>query len=199
MLRGRSSAGRTPRDGGFPGRSKSRPAPGDRPLLGLGPAEPPCPGRDTFPASRVTAPRRAGCRTSSDPAATVKTRIVLQGPLHVATVALNSQRRSTIRGGTKGARLKLSMILRWMPRRPRIHLAAVPVHIVQRGHHRNACFFVEDDYVACRHWPGEALKASDCSLHAYVLITDPVHLLLTPPDPGAVPRLMIALGRRYVR
>lgn len=86
-----------------------------------------------------------------------------------------------------------------MPRRPRIHLPGVPLHIVQRGHNRDACFFADDDYLAYRHWLGEALKESGCSLHAYVLMTNHVHLLLTPPQPEDVPRLIISLGRRYVQ
>ncbi|MHB1181401.1 MAG: transposase, partial [Sulfuricella sp.] len=84
-----------------------------------------------------------------------------------------------------------------MPRRPHIHLAGVPLHIVQRGHNRDACFFVDDDYLAYRHWLGEALKESGCALHAYVLMTNHVHLLLSPPQPQDVPRLIISLGRRY--
>lgn len=86
-----------------------------------------------------------------------------------------------------------------MPRRPRLHLAGLPVHIVQRGHNRAACFFAEDDYHCYRHWLGEALQATGCLLHAYVLMTNHVHLLLTPPAPEAVARLTIALGRRYVQ
>ncbi|MDP3033399.1 MAG: transposase [Rhodocyclaceae bacterium] len=86
-----------------------------------------------------------------------------------------------------------------MPRRPRIHLAGLPLHIVQRGHNRDACFFGEDDYLAYRHWLGEALDSSGCRLHAYVLMTNHVHLLLTPPSSEAVSRLMISLGRRYVQ
>jgi len=86
-----------------------------------------------------------------------------------------------------------------MPRRPRIHLPGVPLHIVQRGHNRDACFFVDDDYLAYRHWLGLALKESGCALHAYVLMTNHVHLLLTPPQPEDVPRLIISLGRRYVQ
>jgi len=86
-----------------------------------------------------------------------------------------------------------------MPRRPRIHLAGVPLHIVQRGHNRDACFFADDDYLAYRHWLGEALKESGCTLHAYALMTNHVHLLLTPPRPEDVPRLIISLGRRYVQ
>ena len=86
-----------------------------------------------------------------------------------------------------------------MPRRPRIHLPGLPLHIVQRGHNRDACFFGDDDYRAYREWLGEALRATGCQLHAYVQMTNHVHLLLTPPSSEAVSRLMISLGRRYVQ
>lgn len=86
-----------------------------------------------------------------------------------------------------------------MPRRSRIYLPGLPVHIVQRGHNRDACFFAEDDYHAYRHWLGEALTATGCQLHAYVQMTNHVHLLLTPAAPDAISRLMISLGRRYVQ
>ena len=86
-----------------------------------------------------------------------------------------------------------------MPRRPRVHLPGQPLHIVQRGHNRDACFFAEEDYHAYLHWLGEALTATGVQLHAYVLMTNHVHLLLTPPEPDAVPRLVIALGRRFVQ
>jgi putative transposase len=86
-----------------------------------------------------------------------------------------------------------------MPLHPRIHLAGVPLHIVQRGHNREACFFGEDDYLAYPHGLGEALKESGCAPHAYVLMSNPVHWLLTPPQSQEVPRLIISLGRRYVR
>jgi putative transposase len=86
-----------------------------------------------------------------------------------------------------------------MPRRPRIHLNDVPLHIVQRGHNRKPCFFAEEDYRAYLHWLGEALIKERCALHAYALMTNHVHLLLTPMRAESVPRLMIALGRRYVQ
>ena len=86
-----------------------------------------------------------------------------------------------------------------MPGRPRIHLAGISLHLVQRGHNRDACFFAEDDYVDYRHWLDEALMLTRCGLHAYALVSNPVHLLLTPPDPRDVPRLMISLGRRCVQ
>lgn len=86
-----------------------------------------------------------------------------------------------------------------MPRRPRVHLDGVPLHIVQRGHNREACFFCEDDYFSYLHWLGEALTENECSLHAYVLMTNHVHLLLTPKKAEAVPKLLISIGRRYVQ
>lgn len=86
-----------------------------------------------------------------------------------------------------------------MPRRPRTHLDNVPLHIVQRGHNRDACFFGDDDYHAYRHWLGEALRETGCRLHAWVLMTNHVHLLLTPTHAEAVPKLLISLGRRYVQ
>ncbi|MFY9329857.1 MAG: transposase [Georgfuchsia sp.] len=46
---------------------------------------------------------------------------------------------------------------------------------------------------------GEALKETDCKLHAYVLMTNHVHLLLSPAKAKAVPRLLMSLGRRYVQ
>jgi putative transposase len=86
-----------------------------------------------------------------------------------------------------------------MPRRPRVHLDGVPLHIVQRGHNREACFFGEDDYLSYLHWLGNALEEAQCKLHAYVLMTNHVHLLLTPRKAAAVPKLVISLGRRYVQ
>ena len=86
-----------------------------------------------------------------------------------------------------------------MPRRPRVHLDGVPLRIVQRGHNREPCFFCEEDYLGYLHWLGEALGEARCALHAYVLMTNHVHLLLTPKKAEAVPKLLISLGRRYVQ
>jgi putative transposase len=86
-----------------------------------------------------------------------------------------------------------------MPRRPRVHLDGVPLHLVQRGHNREPCFFAEEDYQCYLHWLGEALIEAECSLHAYVLMTNHVHLLLTPKRAATVQKLVISLGRRYVQ
>jgi putative transposase len=86
-----------------------------------------------------------------------------------------------------------------MPRRSRVHLDGVPLHIVQRGHNREPCFFCEDDYTSYLYWLERALAETGCALHAYVLMTNHVHLLLTPRKAATVPRLLISLGRRYVQ
>jgi putative transposase len=86
-----------------------------------------------------------------------------------------------------------------MPRRPRIHLDSVPLHVVQRGHNRAPCFVAESDYMAYLHWLDEALCDAQCALHAYVLMTNHVHLLLTPIRAQTVPQIVMSLGRRYVQ
>jgi putative transposase len=57
----------------------------------------------------------------------------------------------------------------------------------------------EEDYHTYLHWLKQALVEADCSLHAYALMTNHVHLLLTPRQAQTVPRLIISLGRRYVQ
>jgi putative transposase len=86
-----------------------------------------------------------------------------------------------------------------MPRPHRIEIPGVPLHIVQRGNNRNACFFGEIDrhfYLKCL---GELARLRNCAVHAYALMTNHVHLLVTPGAPGAASALMQDLGRRYVR
>jgi len=86
-----------------------------------------------------------------------------------------------------------------MPRRPRILLPDYPLHIVQRGINREPCFYAEEDYQCYLHWLEEAAHDCGCAIHAYVLMTNHVHLLLTPAKPGAPSRLMQSLGRRHVQ
>ena len=86
-----------------------------------------------------------------------------------------------------------------MPRRPRILLADHPLHIVQRGINREPCFFAEEDYQCYLHWLEEAARACSCAIHAWVLMTNHVHLLLTPKRSGAPSQLMQSVGRRYVQ
>jgi putative transposase len=83
---------------------------------------------------------------------------------------------------------------------PRIHLAGLRLHIVQRGYNRDACFFAEEDYLAYREWLDEAIASTGCQRHAYVQLTNHVHLLLTPPEPAtSISRLAISPGMRYAQ
>ncbi|MCI5146527.1 MAG: transposase, partial [Candidatus Electrothrix sp. AR3] len=67
-----------------------------------------------------------------------------------------------------------------MPRRPRIIVPGTPLHIIQRGNNRQACFFAEEDYLFYLDWLKGYAKSAQCAVHAYVLMANHVHLLLTP-------------------
>ena len=86
-----------------------------------------------------------------------------------------------------------------MPRRARLKLAGVPVHLIQRGNNRGACFFTEDDYQFYLDHLGEACKKYEVDLHAYVLMTNHVHLLMTPKAEDGPSQVMKYLGQRYVQ
>ncbi len=86
-----------------------------------------------------------------------------------------------------------------MPRRARITLPNVPLHLIQRGNNRQACFFADEDYRFYLDWLAEYAEKTDCRVHAYVLMTNHVHLLLSPGHAGAAGALMKALGQRYVQ
>jgi putative transposase len=85
-----------------------------------------------------------------------------------------------------------------VPRKPRFYLPGVPVHVVQRGNNCQPIFFESDDYRAYLEWLHEALKRYGCALHAYVLMTNHVHLLLSPETRHGVSRLIQYVGRYYV-
>jgi len=85
-----------------------------------------------------------------------------------------------------------------MARLPRIDLPGIPQHVVQRGNNRLPCFLDDEDRARYRQLLREALLAIDCRLHAYVLMDNHVHLLVTPPRAGAIGQLMQRLGRQYV-
>ena len=85
-----------------------------------------------------------------------------------------------------------------MPRKQRMYLPGVPAHVVQRGNNRDACFFHEDDYRYYLAVLADELKRYRVSLHAYVLMTNHVHLLMTPTDETGISRVMQHVGRTYV-
>lgn len=86
-----------------------------------------------------------------------------------------------------------------MARHARIVLPNQPLHVIQRGNNRQPIFFADDDYRRYRDWLAEAARAHGCAIHAYVLMTNHVHLLVTPRRADSLPRTMQSLGRRHVR
>lgn len=85
-----------------------------------------------------------------------------------------------------------------MPRKPRFNLVGIPQHVIQRGNNREPCFYAEEDY---RHYLDDLQESAvkfDCQIHAYVLMTNHVHLLITPFEDHGISQMMQALGRRYV-
>jgi putative transposase len=86
-----------------------------------------------------------------------------------------------------------------MPRRPRVVLPNVPLHLIQRGNNRQVCFVADEDcrfYLDClKDYAGK----TGCRIHAYVLMTNHVHLLLSAERAEAPGELMKALGQRYVQ
>ena len=86
-----------------------------------------------------------------------------------------------------------------MPRRSRLNLADVPQHIIQRGNNRQATFFAEEDY---RFYLDRLLEASrkyGCSIYAYVLMTNHVHLLASAQRCYGLSLMMQYVGRYFVR
>ena len=86
-----------------------------------------------------------------------------------------------------------------MPRKPRMFVAGTPCHVIQRGNNRSVCFFEAQNYQFYLHCLKEACIRYDVALHAYVLMTNHVHLLMTPSEQTGVSRVMQSIGRRYVQ
>jgi putative transposase len=86
-----------------------------------------------------------------------------------------------------------------MARLTRYYLPDQPLHVIQRGNNRSRIFFGDKDYGLYRTWLTEAVQEHGCVIHAYVLMTNHVHLLVTPANADALPRAMQSLGRRYVQ
>jgi putative transposase len=85
-----------------------------------------------------------------------------------------------------------------MARLGRYFLPDQPLHIIQRGNNRAPIFFCLADYALYLRFLGEAATAHGCAIHAYVLMTNHVHLLASPRDSASIPRTLQSLGRRYV-
>ncbi|OYU44562.1 MAG: transposase [Burkholderiales bacterium PBB4] len=86
-----------------------------------------------------------------------------------------------------------------MARLPRLSLAGFPHHVIQRGNNRQAIFLDAGDRQTMLDLLEENAKKQGVAVHAYVLMDNHLHLLVTPSTSEALPSFMQAVGRRYVR
>lgn len=86
-----------------------------------------------------------------------------------------------------------------MPGKPRVYLPETPCHVIQRGNNRKASFFSAQDYQFYLECLYDACQRYGVKVHAYVLMTNHVHLLLTPKREDSISLTMQSIGRRYVQ
>ena len=86
-----------------------------------------------------------------------------------------------------------------MARLPRVCLPGIPLHLIQRGNNRQACFASSEDFAAYASWLQEYAAKYRVGVHAWVFMTNHVHLLVTPSTTEGVSKMMQSLGQRYVR
>jgi len=86
-----------------------------------------------------------------------------------------------------------------MARLPRYGLAGQPQHVIQRGNNRTPIFFAPEDYAFFLECLKDGCQRFGCAVHAYVLMTNHVHLLATPETSDGISSLMQSVGRRYVQ
>ncbi len=86
-----------------------------------------------------------------------------------------------------------------MPRPPRFILPGYPQHVIVRGNNRNPIFGCDSDYEAYLEWLLQASRKHRCVIHAYVLMTNHVHLLVTPATAYGLGKTVQMIGRYYVQ
>ena len=86
-----------------------------------------------------------------------------------------------------------------MARLPRYAAPGIPHHVIQRGVNRSVMFVAGSDYRFFSQCLRAACEQFGCLLHAYVFMTNHVHLLVTPTTASSIAKVMQSVGRRYVR
>lgn len=87
-----------------------------------------------------------------------------------------------------------------MARHPRLRLAGIPLHVIQRGNNRSRCFHSDADRRRFLDYLGQQARRHSVSVHAYALMSNHVHLLMTPEqDDDAIGLVMKFLGQHYVQ
>ena len=86
-----------------------------------------------------------------------------------------------------------------MARLPRFFAAGEALHVIQRGNNRDPVFSAEPDYLFYLDCLERAAREHALAIHAYVLMTNHVHLLATPSHETSLPKTLQSVGRRYVQ
>ena len=86
-----------------------------------------------------------------------------------------------------------------MARLPRFNIVGQPQHVIVRGNNREPIFYDEQDYLFYLEKLHQACEKRGCDLHAYVLMTNHVHMLITPNTENALSKAMQMIGRYYVQ
>lgn len=86
-----------------------------------------------------------------------------------------------------------------MARLPRFIIVGQPQHIIVRGNNREPIFYAEEDYQFYLEKLKQACDKHECQLHAYVLMTNHVHLLISPNKKEGISKAIQMLGRYYVQ
>lgn len=86
-----------------------------------------------------------------------------------------------------------------MARQPRFVLPGQPQHVIQRGNNRQPIFVTTRDYEFYLEKLLQAVSEHECQIHAYVLMTNHVHLLVSPTRVDSLGKMMQMLGRYYVQ
>ncbi|MGE4500605.1 MAG: transposase [Hydrogenovibrio sp.] len=86
-----------------------------------------------------------------------------------------------------------------MARLPRFTLPGQPQHVIVRGNNREPIFYSDADYLFYLEKLQQACEKHNCDLHAYVLMTNHVHLMITPNTDNGISKAMQMIGRYYVQ
>jgi putative transposase len=84
-----------------------------------------------------------------------------------------------------------------MPRPPRIDLPGVPQHVVIRGNNRSDLFRTDNDRTLFLRYLRHAAGSTGSLIHAFVLMSNHVHLLASASAEGSLSSLVQSVGRRY--
>ena len=86
-----------------------------------------------------------------------------------------------------------------MSRLPRFVLVGHPQHVIIRGNNREPIFYTDEDYQFYIKKLKQACDKHECDIHAYVLMTNHVHLLITPNKKEGISKVIQMIGRYYVQ